>query len=134
MIQPTETTIKPPEIKRLSVKNWLNGTVTAFDAGRTPLEGLVSSTNLYLEQDGTVRPRKSMVQYGPQPTGKILVEVFEFKKVTGLTTENWMICMQSFGVSRSPSSSASPSASASRSLSPSASVSASLSPSASVSP
>lgn len=122
-----------PQVKRLSVKDWLSGTVTAFDDGRTPLQGLKSAGNVYLTQDGTVRPRPSLVRYGPQPTGKILGEIFEYKKVSGTTRENWLICMQSFGVSISPSSSASPSSSVSPSASASASGSPSLSPSASLS-
>src|SRR3990167_9316633 len=127
-------------IKRLSVKNWLQGTVTAYDDGRLPVEGLKSSGNVYLEQDGTVRPRPSLIRYGPQPTGKVLGEIYEFKNVDGLSSTNWLICMQSFGVSRSPSASVSaslsPSASASLSLSPSssASLSASLSPTSSFIP
>lgn len=132
---PVPKNISPdPQVKRLSVKNWVNGTVTAFDDGRTPLEGLKASGNVFLQQDGTVRPRPSRVRYGPQPQGKVLGEIFEFKKVTGLTSENWLICMQSFNVSASPSASISPSTSLSPSASASASLSRSISPSASRSP
>ena len=55
MIAPPKTTVSPPPVKRLSVRNWINGTVTAFDDGRTPLEGLKSSGNVYLQQDGTIK-------------------------------------------------------------------------------
>src|SRR3990167_4514999 len=123
MLAPPRNLPPDPKIKRLSVKGWLNGTVSAFSDGRTPLEGLKRSGNVYLEEDGVVRPRPSMVRYGPQPTGTVLGEIYEYKKVSGSTRENWMICMHSFGVSVSPSSSVSPSASVS------SSVSRSLSPS-----
>ena len=79
---------KPPKILTKDVSNWTSGTVTAFDDGRTPLEGLRSSGNVILDQDGTVRPRPSMVKYGPQPLGKVLGEIFEYKNVSGLTSTN----------------------------------------------
>lgn len=85
---------KSPKIVRKSVKNFLNGVVTALDDGRTPLEGLRSSGNVILEQDGVVRPRPSKVLYGPQPTGTVLGEIFEFKNVVNLTSTNWMISLQ----------------------------------------
>lgn len=90
--QPT----KSPTVKRISVKNWLKGTVTAYDDGRTPQDGLRSSGNVILEQDGTVRPRPSLTPYGPQPTGTILGEIYEFRALSGLTMTNWMICLQKF--------------------------------------
>lgn len=92
MFNPQPT--KSPEVKRISVKNWLKGTVTAFDDGRTPQDGLRSSGNVILEQDGTVRPRPSLTQYGPQPLGTILGEIYEFRSISGLTMTNWMICLQ----------------------------------------
>lgn len=55
---------RAPDIKRLSVKDWLKGTVTAFDDGRTPTDGLRASGNIILDQDGTLRPRPSLVPYG----------------------------------------------------------------------
>lgn len=85
---------KPPEIKTVSIRNWLNGTVTARDDARTPLEGLRSSGNVVLDQDGTVRPRPSLTQYGPQPTGTILGSIYEFREFDGLDAENWLICIQ----------------------------------------
>lgn len=88
--RPTE----PPQIQTISVRNWLNGTVTAQDDARSPLEGLRSSGNVVLDQDGTVRPRPSLTEYGPQPTGTVLGQIFEFRKFDGLSAENWLICMQ----------------------------------------
>lgn len=94
MIPVPKTAIKTPNIKRVSVKNWLHGTVTAYDDGRTPTEGLRSSGNVILDQDGTIRPRPSLTKFGPQPTGTILGEVFEFRALSGLTMTNWMISLQ----------------------------------------
>lgn len=90
----TAKPIKPLNIKRISVKNWLKGTVTALDDGRTPTDGLRASGNVILDQDGTVRPRPSLVRYGTQPTGTILGEVFEFVKANGAANETWMISVQ----------------------------------------
>lgn len=89
-----KSALKPPAIKRISVKSWTSGTVTAFDDGRTPAKGLRSSGNVLLDQDGTIRPRPSLTRYGPQPTGTILGEIFEFRALSGLTMTNWMISLQ----------------------------------------
>lgn len=94
MVVIPRTAVKPPNIKRVSVKNWTSGDVTAWDDGRTPVQGLRSSGNVYLDQDGTVRPRPSMTRFGPQPTGTILGEIFEFRALSGLTMTNWQISMQ----------------------------------------
>lgn len=84
----------PPKIERLSTRDWEQGTVTAFDDGRTPIKGLRDSGNAILDQDGTVRPRPSLVAYGPQPTGTILGELYEFVVTDGLVKTNWIITMQ----------------------------------------
>ena len=86
--------IKPPKIARTSSKNWLHGTVTAFDDGRTPMDGLRASGNVILDQDGTIRPRPSMTLYGTQPLGTILGEVYEFVQAAAVTNVNWLITMQ----------------------------------------
>lgn len=93
MISPPKATA-PPKIKTVSVKNWLEGVVTARDDGRTPLTGLRSAGNVVLDQDGTVRPRPSLTQYGPQPTGTILGQIYEFRSFDGLTPTNWLISLQ----------------------------------------
>ncbi|RYH70501.1 MAG: hypothetical protein EON54_01320 [Alcaligenaceae bacterium] len=84
----------PPKIERKSIKNWLQGTVTAFDDGRTPVDGLRDSSNVILDQDGTVRPRPSLTPYGPQPLGIVLGEIFEFSTVTNNLKTYWLICLQ----------------------------------------
>jgi len=93
MINPPKAT-QPPKVERTSNKNWLKGVITAYDSGRTPVDGLVSTSNTILDQDGTVRPRPSLRNYGPQPTGTVLGEVFEFKVQDGLSSSQWMICLQ----------------------------------------
>lgn len=84
----------PPEIKTLSVKNWLNGVVSAYDDGRTPTDGLRSGGNIMLDQDGIVKPRPSLSKYGPQPLGTVLGEIFTFRALSGLSFTNWMVCLQ----------------------------------------
>lgn len=85
--------IKPANIQRLSYQNWLKGVVTAYDDGRTPADGLRASGNVILDQDGTVRPRPSLVRYGTQPTGTILGEIFEFVQEGSSSNVNWTIAM-----------------------------------------
>lgn len=85
---------KPPQIKTISVKKWLSGVNTAYDDGRTPADGLRSGGNIMLDQDGTVKPRPSLVSYGPQPLGTVLGEIFPFRALDGLDFTNWNICLQ----------------------------------------
>lgn len=86
--------IKAPNIKRLSQKDWLKGVVTAFDDGRTPTDGLKATTNTELDQDGTIRPRPSLVRYGTAFPGTLLGELYEFtKQVTGLSNNNYQLGM-----------------------------------------
>ena len=94
--------INPPNIIRNSQKSWLHGVVTAYQDGRTPVDGLRSSGNMILDQDGTLRPRPSLVRYGTQPPGTILGEVFEFSKtvagsIQASGLQNWMMAMMNVG-------------------------------------
>lgn len=93
MIAPPKPTT-PPKVQRSANKDWLKGTVTAFDSERTPTGGLESSSNTTLDQDGTVRPRPSLRLFGPQPIGTVLGEIFEFKVQDGLNSIQRMICLQ----------------------------------------
>lgn len=90
----SSTPIKAPKIERLSLKDWLKGTVTAYDDGRTPVDGLRASGNVMLDQDGTLRPRPSLVRYGTQPTGTILGEMFEFVRAESGVNVNYVGCLQ----------------------------------------
>ena len=97
MFAPPRAPQKPPKLKRSSNKNWLKGVVTEFDSSRSPIDGLVTSANTKLYQDGTVGPRPSLRLYGPQPTNTVIGEIFEFKSMSGLAATQKMICMQSDG-------------------------------------
>lgn len=92
----------PPKIDRLSLQDWLKGTVTAFDDGRTPIDGLRASGNVMLDQDGTLRPRPSLVRYGTQPTGTVLGEVFEFVRVESNVPVNYLLIMQNVSGTTKP--------------------------------
>lgn len=93
MINPPKAT-KAPNIERKTVLDWSVGTVTDYDARRLVDNALKSSTNMVLEQNGVVRPRPSLVEYGPQPIGEILGEIFECKVVTGTTSTFYLVTMQ----------------------------------------
>lgn len=93
MIDPPKAT-KAPDIKRKSILDWSVGTVTDYDSRRIVDDALKSSVNMVLEQNGVIRPRPSLVKYGPQPEGEILGELFECKKVTGATSTFYLISMQ----------------------------------------
>ena len=96
MINPPKAT-KAPTIQRKSVLDWSVGTVTDYDSRRMVEDALKSSVNMVLEQNGVIRPRPSLVQYGPQPDYPILGELFECKKVTGSVSKFYLITMQSDG-------------------------------------
>ena len=94
MVFQVKSTQSTPTVSRTKHDNWMKGTVTAFDAGRSPIDGLRSGSNIVLDQNGTVRPRPSLIKYGPTPLGTILGEVFEFSVQTGLSKVYWMISLQ----------------------------------------
>ena len=96
MINPPKAT-KAPDIKRKSILDWSVGTVTDYDSRRIVEDALKSSANMVLEQNGVIRPRASLVEYGPQPNGEILGELFEAKKVSGTTSTFYLVSMQSDG-------------------------------------
>lgn len=85
---------KPIIPTRISNKQWLKGVVTTLDDGRTPIEGLRASGNVMLDQDGVIRPRPSLVEYGTQPTGTILGEIYEFVKTVAGVNVNYLITVQ----------------------------------------
>ncbi len=93
MINPPKAT-KAPNIERKSILDWSVGTVTDYDSRRIVEDALKSSSNMVLEQNGVIRPRPSLVPYGPQPDGPILGELFECKVVSGTTQTFYLISMQ----------------------------------------
>ena len=92
----------PPRIDRLSQRDWLKGTVTAFDDGRTLVAGLRTSGNVYLDQDGIVRPRPSLIRYGTQPEGTVLGEIFEMVRVESGVPVTYLIIMQNIAGTTKP--------------------------------
>lgn len=96
MINPPKAS-KAPNIERKSVLDWSAGTVTDYDSRRVIENALKSTANMVLEQNGVVRPRPSLVKYGPQPTGEILGELFECKKVNSANVTFYLVSMQSDG-------------------------------------
>ena len=93
MLKPPSNT-KAPKIQRLSVEDWTNGVVTAFDDGRSPLRGLRSSENMILDQDSVITVRHGTAKYGPQPLGTVLGELAEFRSTTKDGSVNWLACLQ----------------------------------------
>lgn len=91
---PVPKNIKSPKIKTSTTKDWLNGVVSALDDGRTPVSGLRSTQNTILEQDGVIRPRPSLNLFGPQPEGRVLGQLYQFRSLIGLAATNKMISMQ----------------------------------------
>lgn len=85
--------IAQPKIQRQSYKSWETGVVTAFDDGRTPTAGLAASGNVWLQQDGTIRPRPSLIRYGSTLPGTLLGELFEFTQDVTAGRVNWTIAM-----------------------------------------
>ena len=93
MINPPRAT-KAPDIQRKSILDWSVGTVTDYDSRRIVENALKSSVNMVLEQNGVIRPRPSLVEYGPSPQGEILGELFECKVISGTTSTFYLISMQ----------------------------------------
>lgn len=93
MIQPPKP-VPQPVIKRIALSDWMKGKQSALDDDRTATEGLKTTANVYFEQNGTVRPRPSLVLYGNQPIGTILGSVYAFVKLNGTTPENWEVSVQ----------------------------------------
>ena len=92
MIDPPKAT-KAPSIERKAILDWSTGTVTDYDARRVVDNSLVSTSNMVLEQNGVIRPRPALVEYGPQPVGKVLGEIFECKVMDGITPRFYMVAM-----------------------------------------
>lgn len=93
MITPPKAT-KAPKIQKASFREWTKGTVTAFDEGRTPVDGLRASGNVMLDQDGTLRPRPSLVRYGTQLDGTLLGDLYEFTREESGVMINYLVGMQ----------------------------------------
>lgn len=84
----------PPTIQRNSTRSWLGGVSTILDDGRTPTNALISASNMILEQNGVLRPRPSLVPYGPPRLGKQLGELFEFSRIESGVKKYYLACVQ----------------------------------------
>lgn len=94
MIQSPSKMPKAPKIQRMSIDNWKKGVISAYDDGRMPIDGLLRSSNVWLDQDGVVRPRPGLQLAGPQPLGDVKGQIFEFRKVVGTESSNWWASLQ----------------------------------------
>jgi hypothetical protein len=83
-----------PKIVYQTLKGWSRGRFSRLDRDRTPLEGLVVTENVRLDQDGTVAPRYGLKLYGVQPVGTVLGKPFEYVRMNGTTPETWLIWME----------------------------------------
>lgn len=96
MYQPPAS-LTPPKIQRIKQLGFLQGYQSTLDDDRKSADGLKTAANVVLEQNGTVRPRPSLVLYGSQPTGTVLGQVYPYVKLNGSTPENWEACVQNVG-------------------------------------
>jgi len=97
MITPTRSNLRPANIQTSSVVAWPGGQQSTNDISRLPTNGLFKTTNTYATQNGTIRPRPSLVLWGTQPTGTVLGEIFEFKDTTVVPNVYYRICLQNVG-------------------------------------
>lgn len=83
---------KPPKIQTMNSHAWTKGYNSHTDPTRSDPKALATADNVILEQDGVVRPRPSLIEYGEQPTGTVL-GLDEFTKLNGSTPETYLIMM-----------------------------------------
>src|SRR4051812_43464422 len=84
----------PPDIKTITIDNWLQGYQSTLDDDRKDQSGLKTAVNMVVEQNGTLRLRPSLVPYGVQPTGTVLGQIYPFVKMNGTTPESWEASVQ----------------------------------------
>lgn len=93
-VSPPRTPAPQANVKRISLMDWLKGYQSTLDDDRKDTNGLKTTGNVILEQNGTVRPRPSLVLYGTQPSGTVLGAVYPFIKMNGTIPENYEACVQ----------------------------------------
>lgn len=98
----TSTRYKEPKIERISLKDWLKGVTTSNDDARMDVDGLRGGGNIVLDQNGTLRPRPSLVAYGSTLPGTVLGEVYEYVQSTSTGSTNWLIAMINVGGTARP--------------------------------
>lgn len=98
MLTRQKTNRKAPTIKFASSITWDKGIFTARDADRIPNDGLRSSENVQLTQNGTIAPRPGLSLYGVQPVGTVLGQIYEYVRMDTSATpdrpETWLIWME----------------------------------------
>ncbi len=93
MLKPPKDT-KAPDIERKSILDWLAGTVTDYDARRIVDNAVKATSNMVIEQNGVIRPRPSLVEYGPPLLGTVLGEVYECKVMSNGSPTYYLVCVQ----------------------------------------
>lgn len=98
MLTQSNEKVKVPDIEYITPKGWPKGLYTRLDTFQTPIDGLNTTDNVMLNQNGTVGPRPGLRPYGVQPTGTVIGKPFEFVRldttVTPNVPETWMIWME----------------------------------------
>lgn len=84
---------KRPEIKTMSLHEWLKGRRSDTDPTRTENDALAITEDTVIEQDGIVRPRPASVLYGAQPLGTVL-GIDEIVRIIDGKPETWLITVQ----------------------------------------
>lgn len=88
----------PPNIQYETLKQWARGVFTRINRERVPIDGIVTTENAKLDQDGTITQRPGLKLYGIQPVGTVIGQVYEYVRmntaVTPNTPETWLIWME----------------------------------------
>jgi hypothetical protein len=84
----------PPKIQYISPTKWDKGVYSRLDSDRVPQDGLTTTENVQLNQNGVIEPRPGLKLYGTQPTNPVLGQVYEYVKMNGTVAETWLIWME----------------------------------------
>jgi len=88
----------PVQIKFNNSRGWPKGVFSRLDVEQTPPDGLQTTENVLLNQQGTIGPRPGLKTYGTQPTGTVIGKPFEFVRMNTTVTPNvpetYMIWME----------------------------------------
>lgn len=67
--------------------------MSELDDGRMPEDGLSTTADVVLSQNGTIRPAPASVTYGTQPPGTVLGEVYPFTREESGVTVNYVCAL-----------------------------------------
>jgi hypothetical protein len=90
---PVQKAAKQPDLKTISLHDWLKGRRSDTDYTRTDNGALAVTDNVIVEQDGVVAPRPATVPYGMQFVGEC-IGIDDFTKIVGGKPESWLVTMQ----------------------------------------